>query len=273
MGCMAIQTWRWDGTLLDTASQRALQAAAAQEHHYLILLSHMRSYSSLLAHLLGSSPEIDGYGEAHVRYRHPWDLWRLRRSIRRSTGRALQGRWLLDKILHNSIRPPDRLIASDHVRAVIFMRQPEQTLQSLLALARVTPDGVPMRDPQRCCDYYVSRLHRLREDGERLGNAALYFDAESLVDRPHALLPGLGDWLSLCQPLRSGYRVGARSGERGFGDPSENIRAGHILSAEASTVRGAELLDSMVLVEAEAAYRRCRDSLLRHCCSVPDALM
>jgi hypothetical protein len=268
---MAIQTWRWDGTQLDTASKRALRESAAAQHHYLLLLSHMRSYSSLLAHLLGSSPEIEGYGEAHVRYRHPWDLWRLRRSIQRSTGRELRGRWMLDKILHNHIRPPDRLVDREFVRAVIFIREPEPSLQSMLALARVTPDGGPMRDPQRCCDYYVSRLHRLREDGERLGSAAIYFDAEALVERPHALLSGLGDWLGLRQPLRTGYAVGVRSGECGFGDPSDNIRAGRILAAEATTVRQPERLDPMILVEAEAAYRRCRDALLRHCRGLPGA--
>ena len=37
--------------------------------NYLFLLSHMRSYSSLMSHLLGSSPQIDGYGEMHLRYR------------------------------------------------------------------------------------------------------------------------------------------------------------------------------------------------------------
>ncbi len=266
---MPPQTWTADTSAALRDTRAAVRDAVVPRHHYLLLLSHMRGYSSVLAHVLGSSPHIDGYGETHVRYRRPWDLWRLRRTIRRSTGQPLRGRWLLDKILHNSVRAPDRWLRGDSLRAVIFLRRPEQTLQSMLALAHVTPDGTPMQDPQRCCDYYVSRLHRLREDGERLGEAALYFDAEALIDKPHALLAALSSWLELEQPLRTGYAVGTLSGEVGFGDPSGNIRAGHILGAGASTVRNAPPLGAMVMAEAEAAYLRCRDSLQRHCRTVP----
>src|SRR5262245_13075611 len=39
----------------------------------LFVLSHMRSYSSLLSHVLGSHPEIDGYCETHLRYRSGLD--------------------------------------------------------------------------------------------------------------------------------------------------------------------------------------------------------
>ena len=53
---------------------------------YVIVLSHMRSYSTLLAHLLGSHPEIAGYAEMHTSYAQRRDLLRLRRKWRaRST--------------------------------------------------------------------------------------------------------------------------------------------------------------------------------------------
>lgn len=239
--------------------------AATGRHDYLLLLSHMRSYSSLLAHLLGTSPEINGYGEMLLRYRTRLDLWRLRSKIRKATGAPLQGRWLLDKVLHNHIRPLDRWLPQQRVRAVIFVRRPVPTLQSMLTLAAEQRDAQFRDDPQRCCDYYVSRLHRLREDAHRLGDGAVYFDAEALVDRPQPLLSGLSHWLGLQQPLAPRYTVGRRSGEVGFGDPSANIRSGCVLPATASTIQRDWVLPKDVVAEAEAAYRRCRDVLMSRC--------
>jgi LPS sulfotransferase NodH len=40
-------------------------------YEFVHILSHMRSGSTLLAHLLASHPEIIGYGETHIRYRSP----------------------------------------------------------------------------------------------------------------------------------------------------------------------------------------------------------
>jgi hypothetical protein len=266
MARMAENIWRsHEGTAPAPAGLQALRQAATGGHHYLLLLSHMRSYSSLLAHLLGSSPEVDGYGETHVRYRSPFAPWQLRREIRKSTGRPLRGRWLLDKILHNHIRPIDRYVEPARVRALVFLRRPEQTLQSLLTLAGSKGDGGAFRDPQVCCDYYVSRLHRLRLDGERYGRQALYFDAEALLESAQAVLDGVAAWLGLRAALSTQYSVGRRSGEEGFGDWSANIRAGRVLGSEQTTVHRVVALDPAITAEAQAAYVRCRAGLLKTC--------
>jgi hypothetical protein len=228
----------------------------------------MRSYSSLLSHVLGSSPEIDGYGETHTLYQHKLDLWRLRRRVRRSTGATLRGRWLLDKILQNYVLPPDRLIAADNVRAIIFLRRPESAIRSIVTMLSARTSRVsqfPIATPESACEYYVSRLHRLRTDGERLGKRAIYFDAEALLERPAQVLAALSTWLELETPLTSDYQVLLRTGEFGFGDPSGNIRSGRILDSSASTIATDVQVAKPVLLEAEAAYQRCRTSLIAHC--------
>jgi hypothetical protein len=256
------------GSATTSAWVELTRRATAGRHDMLLLLSHMRSYSSLLAHLLGSSPEVDGYGETLLRYRSRLDLLRLRHRIRRATGQPLRGRWLLDKVLHNHVRAPDRWLPPDRVRALIFVRQPVPTLLSMLTLARAQSDRHFDNHPQRCCDYYVSRLHRLREDAERLGESALVFDAEMLVTRPQALLSQVSGWLGLEQPLSPVYSIGRRTGEVGFGDPSVNIRSGRVLQRSASTVREDWVLPNAVLDEAQAAYSRCRTALRAHCHSL-----
>src|SRR5262245_8745309 len=98
-------------------------------HSPLFVLSHMRSYSSLLSHVLGSHPEIDGYCETHLRYRWGLDLWHLRRKVQRLTGEPLRGRYVLDKILHDY--PIARgILASQHTRAVFLLREPADVIQS-----------------------------------------------------------------------------------------------------------------------------------------------
>src|SRR5580698_3253303 len=119
--------------------------------NYLFLLSHMRSYSSVMSHLLGSSPQIDGYGEMHLRYRTRLSLLALPWKVRHSTGEPLAGQWLLDKILHNKIRSPWRLLPDDRYRVIIFLRGPRATLRSLLAMKPMLPGEVAWTD-QRACD-------------------------------------------------------------------------------------------------------------------------
>src|SRR4051812_40983666 len=118
---MGVDVWRSGGEGLAPQGALAwpLRRNAPRERRYLLLLSHMRSYSSLLAHVLGSSPEVDGYGETLLRYQLPLDLWRLRRQVRRSTGQPLRGTWLLDKVLHNRIKPLDRWVEPERLRALI----------------------------------------------------------------------------------------------------------------------------------------------------------
>ncbi|HEX2583564.1 MAG TPA: hypothetical protein VHL14_00410 [Steroidobacteraceae bacterium] len=237
--------------------------------NYLFLLSHMRSYSTLLAHILGSSPEIDGYGETHVKYRNTFALTSLQRRVSRSIGHATEGRYLLDKILHNYVQSPDRLLDRSTVRTIIFIRKPESTLRSILINNAYASEKKQIKGVQAACDYYVSRLHRLRMEGERLGKDALYFQSESLISSPQALLTALSNWLNLGTPLRTEYEVGSRTGEAGFGDPSPNIRQGKILGPEASTIKKDIVIPRIVLHEAEAAYERCNDALQRSCQLLP----
>ncbi len=244
----------------------ALRAAANGRYRYLVLLSHMRSHSSVLAHVLGSSPSIQGSGETQLRFRNLLDLWRLRRSIRESTGQPLRGPWLLDKVLHNEIRPIDRFVGQERMRVLIFLRHPDKVLPSQLNLARERGPDAGMADPHACCDYYVKRLHRLREDGQRYGRRAMYFDAEVLIQQPQRLLTALAQWLELPEALSTEYRLVPRSGTEGYGDWLPNIRAGRVLGEESSTTAHWPIpVEPSVLAEARGAYERCRTALMRSC--------
>jgi len=234
--------------------------ARLHRRRYLFLLSHMRSYSSLLAHILGSSSDINGYCETHIRYRHCTDYYRLQFAIRRYTGEPLRGRWLLDKILHNRIRSPYLRLRPEQYRVLLFVRAPANTLRSMLTMPR-----------QRACDYYVSRLQRLRIEAEQLGRQALYFDAEAITTSTAMLLGALAGWLELAVAPGECYRLFPQSGKVPYGDPSKMILRGRV-THEGDDSRLAPAISPAVLTEADAAYRRCRAALQRLCLPLAEVL-
>jgi hypothetical protein len=50
---------------MDYTIQYGSQVQDRDSHRYIFVGSHMRSFSSLLCHVLGSHREIDGYAETH----------------------------------------------------------------------------------------------------------------------------------------------------------------------------------------------------------------
>ena len=47
------------------------------KYRYIFILGHMRSGSSLLAHILADNAEVAGAGESHITYQTPRDLPKL----------------------------------------------------------------------------------------------------------------------------------------------------------------------------------------------------
>jgi hypothetical protein len=91
----------------------------------LFLLGHMRSCSSVLSHVLGSHPQINGYCETHTKYQTYFDLWKLRWRVRKLTGEQLKGEYVLDEVLHDY--PIARsILDSRGTRAVVLIRRPRE---------------------------------------------------------------------------------------------------------------------------------------------------
>ena len=84
--------------------------ALAGRFQYVFILSHMRAYTSLLAHILGSHPEISGYFELHQDYRGDFDLLRMRVGVATGLRYRLRGRYVLDKVLHSRHRIGARIL-------------------------------------------------------------------------------------------------------------------------------------------------------------------
>jgi hypothetical protein len=222
----------------------------------------MRSYSSLLAHVLGSHPDIDGYCETHLRYHFRLDVLRLQWRVRKLTGEPLRGRYVLDKILHNYAIAPG-ILANPRTRAVLLLRRPVEVVQSILHMGTHLDPLEQNTNLEQVTSYYVARLGRLSELARNLGRRAAFVESEALLDHTDETLEFLRDYLELSGPLQRRYRSFSKTGKPGFGDPSPAIRSGEI--GVYREQRSQFAVPSSLIARVAAAHAACLDACNRNC--------
>jgi hypothetical protein len=221
---------------------------------YILVLSHMRSYSSLLCHILGSHPQIAGYAEMHQSYRNRLDLRRLRVRVFRSLGGVLDGRFVLDKILHNEYTVSDSVLNHPAVHPIFLVRRPGPSLTSIVEMGRRLPDVGWYSDRVAVTNYYESCLEELTRLAGSVDRSFLFIRAEDVVDDTARAFQLLCSFLGLEQPLEESYSLFKHTGESGWGDDSTTIREGVIVRD-----RGADVIDfeDVLLSRARLAYSHC----------------
>jgi hypothetical protein len=195
------------------------------------VLGHMRSYSTLLCHILGSHPEIAGYAEMHLAYRNVLDLLRLRARVFRSLGCALPGRFVLDKVLHDEYAVAPSILRRQDVHAIVVIRRPAESIQSVLAMGERIPSVAWYSDVDAAVDYYAKRLRTLAEMREHASHYLLV-RAEDIVEETGRALAEITEFLGLEQALTEEYDLFPHTGHQGWGDDSAAIRTGRVVRPE-----------------------------------------
>jgi hypothetical protein len=194
----------------------------------ILVLGHMRSYSSLLCHILGSHPEIAGYAEMHLTYRNVLDLLRLRARVFRSLGCVLPGRFVLDKVLHDEYVVAPSILRRQDVHAIVVVRRPAESIQSVLAMGERIPSVAWDSDVDAVVDYYVKRLRSLATVRQHASHCLLV-RAEDIVQETSGTLAEISQFLGLEQGLTDEYDLFPHTGDPGWGDDSGAIRAGRVV--------------------------------------------
>jgi len=230
---------------------------------FLFVVSHMRSYSSLLCHILGSHPEISGYSEAQLSYFGRNDLQRLARTVREHTGEPALKRYVLDKLLHNKREIAPDILRRPDVRCLFLLRNAPDTIASILNMAHALQSTGDYSDPARVVAYLAERLTQMAAYAPLVRGRALFVESERLLDDTAARLDRIAQWLGLAEPLSPEYRTFRHTGQRGHGDPSPHIRAGRIVASDADRHRDYVpiVVADDLLERADAAYARCRAAL------------
>lgn len=232
----------------------ALPRLLASSSRSLFLLSHMRSRSTLLAHILGSNEAVHGYAELHKEYRGRADLLNLQATAYLADRRSVNSEYLLDKILHD-YRISEAVLLSRRVKCVFLLRRPEPAIGSMLRLGLYDT-------PEEAAAYYCSRANTLSHYSRILGKRAFYIDSDSLIQETDRVLASLSSWLELKSPLQKDYSLFENTGKRHFGDSSSNIRTGQLQTDLPEHV--VPLPESLV-EEVNESYRKCLELLQSRC--------
>jgi len=210
-------------TVFDISYQRIARHGFSKSRGLIFLFGHMRSFSTLLSHQIGSNPEVAGYFEAHQKYRTWLDLIELAHKIELAGGHAPPGRFLFDKILH-PLEMKDAVLQRRDLKVMLMVREPQATIRSIV---RIGSGGHCSMDES--ADHYAQRLRQLREILDRRRGRALYLEAEALLEDSAATLAAITEYLGLSIPLTETYACFPMTGVAKYGDPSEWIRYGSIV--------------------------------------------
>jgi hypothetical protein len=243
-----------------------IQYGTAQPNRYagtfLFVVSHMRSYSSLLCHILGSHREISGYSEANLSYSGRSGLRQLEWTVRDRTGEPTLNRFLLDKVLHNDREIAPDVLRRPDVRCIFLLRNARDTIASILNLARVLGGTGEYPDASVAAGHYAPRLAHIERYGSHVAGRAIFVESERLLDDTDAQLARLAQWLDLAEPLSPEYRTFRYTGVFSHGDPSPHIKTGKVVSdAERHRDYVPIAIADDVLERCNAAYARCRAAL------------
>lgn len=231
-------------------------------HRNIFLLSHMRANTSLFGHLIGSHPLVEGYYEMHIGYYSWRSLWRQKLRHFASHQAKPGARYMFDKVLHDGHHVAPALLQRPTSRCIFMLREPEQSIRSLIVLYRERNPQQPEATAEGATAYYIQRAQTLSSLSSTLQGRCFYLDAECLVDRPDPTLAELSRWLEFDLPIPSAYDTFAKTGRGNAGDHSQRLKSGRIHRSRSDY--SAIEIEPELIASAHQAYQHHRDILARN---------
>jgi hypothetical protein len=225
----------------------------------ILLLSHMRAYTSLFGHILGSHPEVCGYYEMHIGYYSWKSLVRQRMLYFEEEDDKPGSRFMFDKVLHDEHETLPAVLSRQSLNTLFSLRPPQETIPSIIRLYQSVDASHEFAGEAGAFAYYRQRVSSLARMAEAMHSDYYYFDAGCLKKQPQDVLESLSEWLGLQSPLSAQYQLHSKTAREKFGDSSGNIKSGKIVEA-ASNYNAGEL-DQQLLIEASTLYQTVRNRL------------
>ncbi|NEP18646.1 MAG: sulfotransferase [Leptolyngbya sp. SIO4C1] len=239
-------------------------------YRFLLILSHMRSGSSLLSHLISANPEIIGYGETHLEYAEAADFKRLLenlywhaqefRTLSDWQKLRMHHRYAMDKVLHNKKFLTDSWLTSASVYAIFLLRQPARSLASI---ADLKPDW----DESKTLTYYTERLTKLVDYAQLIDSPqrTLLLTYEQLLNDTAAALSTLQQFLQTQASFSENYQLLKTTGMKGVGDSKGSIKAGKIVRSQRQLTHR---VAPDALARAQASYDSTTERLSQLCSTI-----
>ncbi len=255
---------------IDTTQSPYHIIGRSQPYRVLFILSHMRSGSSLLTHILNSNPDIIGYGETHIQYASEADFKRLMlkvywqaqefRKLSDIKNLSMHQKYILDKVLHNNKFLSESFLVSQNLYSIFLLREPQRSLASIAELK-------PHLSEKKVLDYYVKRLSMLEHYAQLINSKerSLFITHNQLLEQTDLVFGALHDFLGTRQGFSEDYQILRTTGMRDVGDHKGNIKAGHIIR----TPRKLKNKISPDLVErGMQSFNQCSATLSEYCTPV-----
>lgn len=234
--------------------------ASSEPHARIFLLSHMRAFTSLAGHILGSHPQINGYYEMHISYEEASALDKQLDVFQESDALKTNSRYLFDKLLHNDYLLKPEQLGLAKIKILISLLEPEHTIKSIVHLFAQKEGEDLYASPIEAANYYIARVQALADFSRIASQPYYYFDAELLQCAPEKLLPRLSDWLELNTSLSEQYQIFSQTGQARKGDSSGRIHSGRIDRTAVDYSHVA--IPEDVLRTARAVYQECRREII-----------
>ena len=255
---------------IESANQPYRVAFRAKPYRFLLLLSHMRSGSSLLTHLLTTNPEVIGYGETHTNYADADDFkgllkkvyWQAQdfRTLGELRNLRMNHQYVMDKVLHNKKFLNHDWLQSEQVYALFLLREPERSLASIADLK-------PHWNQQDTIEYYAERMAMLVDYARLINNPErmLVVTYEQLLDNTPNVLTILQQFLHTKAPFTEEYKVLKTTGMKGVGDPKGKIKAGKIVRSQRQLTQS---FPTELVERAKQIHHDCQTALIELCQSI-----
>ena len=232
----------------------------SERYARIFLLSHMRAFTSLAGHILGSHPQINGYYEMHISYADAAALDKQLEVFLENDVLKENSRYLFDKLLHNDYSLKPEQLGSAKVKILISLLEPEQTIKSIVDLFAQKEIEDLYASPVEAANYYIARVQAIADFSRTSQRPYYYFDAELFQRAPETLLPKLSEWLELDTPLSERYQIFSETGKARKGDSSERIHSGRIDRTPVDYSHIA--IPEEVLRRAREVYQECRRQII-----------
>lgn len=190
----------------------------------------MRSYSTLLSHILATNREICGYSEKHIPYYSSIDFQILKFKARERYKDHINRKYLLDKILHNSWEISENILKEKDLRIIFLLRDPLDTLKSIITMiSRPNAKFKWLSDENKATNYYISRLSKLQDYSRITKGKNIFIKSENFISNTESTLVLLSKYLNLKEELSSNYSTFEYTGIPRYGDSSDYIKTGEIV--------------------------------------------
>lgn len=223
----------------------------------LFIISHMRSGSSLLMHILSSNAEILGWGERGMIYDSKNKVMENELMMKwKSRSFSKKYCYTLDQINHSKMTPKVDLFNNKNTRIIFLIREPKESLSSIINLSKSYYDGT--KTIEQASAYYMNRLNDLiniKKSTSKAHHFVLTYN--DLVENSSERLNSLSKFLELKESLTSEYKTKKFTGNSG--DPSENIKSGKIIKTKNELIT----IDQNIISETTLVYNKTIHFLLK----------